>query len=57
MTIILTYAWWWVPTAITLLLIVWAIIPTDKDPIRALGELIVGLVTALVFWIVAGFMK
>jgi len=57
MTFTLTYAWWWVPTALTLLLLVWALIPTDRDPIRCLGEMIVALATCLVSWIIAGFMK
>lgn len=57
MTITVTTAWWWVPTAYTVLVCALMYIPTDRDPVRCLLETILALGSSLVFWIVGGFLK
>ncbi len=59
MSFTLTFAWWWIPTIVTILALLWAFFwPADRDGIAGGMTLIIMLVPALfviaVAWAVAG---
>ena len=57
MTFTISYAWWWVPAAFTVLFLVWAALPSDGDPVQALIQLVAALAAISVFWAVGGILK
>jgi len=57
MTFTISYAWWWVPAAFTVLFLVWAALPSDSDPVQALIQLVAALAAISVFWAVGGILK
>ena len=62
MSFTLTYAWWWVPAAITLVGLIWAIFIVDGGSgigagLANLFALVPVLLLSAVAWAVAGIMK
>ncbi len=63
MTFTLTYQWWWVPTALTVLATVWMFIPDKKKEsgiaagLTALFMLTPVLLFLMIVWIIAGVLK
>ena len=62
MTLTLTFAWWWIPTAITVLALLWAFFwPADRDGltggITTMLMLIPALLVIAFAWAIAGVLK
>lgn len=62
MTFTITFAWWYIPTAITILSILWAFFwPADRGGmfggLTTMFMLIPALVVIAFSWIVAGILK
>jgi len=61
MTFTLAYAWWWIPTLVTILGIGYMLVPKDYGgnfpDIGALLDLVVILIVVLLAWAVGGFIK
>jgi len=62
MTLTLTFAWWWIPTAITLGGLVWALFIVDDgggmfSGISNLFALVPVLAISVIAWAVAGILK
>ena len=61
MTFTLAYAWWWIPTLVTILGIGYMLVPKDYGgnfpDIGALLVLIVVLIVVLMAWAVGEFIK
>ena len=61
MTFTLTFAWWWIPAAFTLIGLIWAISIDDRGGyISGFGNLLAVmfvLVAATPIWIIAGVLR
>jgi hypothetical protein len=61
MTFTLTYAWWWIPTLVTVLGIGYMLVPKDYGgnfpDIGSLLDFVVVLIVVLLAWAVGGFIK
>lgn len=62
MTFTLTFAWWWIPTAITVLAALWVVFwPADREGfaggLTALFMLVPALLVVAIAWAIAGILK
>ena len=58
MSITLNYAWWWIPAAYTMMILIWsAVLPTEQSPVRCLAELVFVFSTVAIVWAIGGFLK
>ena len=61
MTFTFTYAWWWIPAAITAGTVIWLSLPKDHGgnypDIGSMINLVMGLLIVCFAWAVGGFFK
>lgn len=58
MTFIYVYAWWHIPAAFTVLMLLWGfLLPTEHEGVFVLADLLFSVSAIAIVWAIAGFLK
>lgn len=57
MSITITYAWWYIPAAVTVVCLLWALLTPPNNVLSDLFEIMGLIIMALLAWAIAGALK